>query len=75
MVTTPHSRYEPDLVLPPGDTLAEVLDGIAMTQAELAKRTGLSTKHLNQIVNGAAPRVPLARGGGEPSRGGYRLAR
>jgi HTH-type transcriptional regulator/antitoxin HigA len=26
-----------------------------MTQAELAKRTGLSTKHINQIVNGTAP--------------------
>jgi HTH-type transcriptional regulator/antitoxin HigA len=54
--TTPAEyRYEPDVVLPPGDTLAEVLDEAGMTQAELAKRTGLSTKHINQIVNGSAP--------------------
>ena len=50
--------YEPDLVLPPGDTLAEVLEEAGMTQTELATRTGLSTKHINQIVNGAAPITP-----------------
>jgi HTH-type transcriptional regulator/antitoxin HigA len=46
--------YEPDSVLPPGETLLEVLDERAMTQAELALRTGLSTKHVNQIAKGAA---------------------
>jgi HTH-type transcriptional regulator/antitoxin HigA len=50
--------YEPDLVLPPGDTLAEVLQDAGMTQAELATRTGLSTKHVNQIVNGGASLTP-----------------
>src|ERR1700745_3350110 len=58
MAAPTDNRYEPDLVLPPGDTLEEVLDDIDMTQAELAKRTGLSTKHINQIVNGAAPITP-----------------
>lgn len=29
-----------------------------MTQTDLAKRTGLSTKHVNQIVKGAAPITP-----------------
>lgn len=53
--TTVGFRYEPDDVLPPGDTLAEVLDEADMTQAELAKRTGLSTKHINQIVKGSGP--------------------
>ena len=47
--------YEPDLVLPPGDTLVEVLEDRGMTQAELAARTGLSTKHINQIAKGRAP--------------------
>jgi addiction module HigA family antidote len=47
-------RYEPDVVFPPGETLAEVLDDLDMTQTELAKRTGLSVKHVNQIINGAA---------------------
>ncbi len=66
-------RYEPDVVFPPGDTLAEVLDDAGMTQAELAKRTGLSTKHVNQIVKGAAAITPetallLERATGVPSR-------
>jgi len=58
MAATTDNHYEPDLVLPPGETLEEVLDNNDMTQAELAKRTGLSTKHINQIVNGAAPITP-----------------
>lgn len=51
-------QYQPDELLPPGETLAEVLDQIPMTQAELAKRTGLSPKHINQIVKGAAAISP-----------------
>ena len=47
--------YEPDVVFPPGDTLAEWLNERGMTQTELATRAGLSTKHVNQIVKGAAP--------------------
>lgn len=47
--------YKPDVVLPPGETLAEVLESSGMTQAELAKRTQLSPKHVNQIVRGVAP--------------------
>ena len=52
--TAPYA-YDPDLVLPPGETLLEVLEDKGMTQAELATRTGLSTKHVNQIVKGRAP--------------------
>ena len=47
--------YEPDVVFPPGDTLADWLNDRGMTQAELATRAGLSTKHVNQMVKGAAP--------------------
>ena len=47
--------YEPDEVFPPGDTLAEWLSDCGMTQTEFAARVGLSTKHMNQIVNGAGP--------------------
>jgi HTH-type transcriptional regulator/antitoxin HigA len=47
-------RYIPDYALPPGDTLVEVLSERGMSQAELARRTGLSTKHINQIVLGTA---------------------
>lgn len=56
--TTAALRYDPDVVRPPGETLAEVLDKAGMTQTELAKRTGLSTKHINQIVRGVAAITP-----------------
>jgi addiction module HigA family antidote len=37
---------------PPGDTLRETLAALDMSQAELARRTGISTKHINQITQG-----------------------
>lgn len=47
-------RYEPEHVLPPGATLQEVLDEKGMSQSDLARRTGLSAKHVNQIARGNA---------------------
>ncbi len=55
--TTQH-RYAPDVIWSPGDTLAEVLDDLDMTQAELARRTGLSTKHVNQVIRAAVGLTP-----------------
>ncbi len=51
-------NYQPDFAEPPGSTLEEALEERSMTQAELARRTGLSAKHINQIVNGKAPLSP-----------------
>lgn len=45
---------EPDYTVPPGETLRDRLEELGMTQAELATRTGLSTKHVNQILQGVA---------------------
>lgn len=50
--------YQPDVVYPAGETLAELLEERAMTQADLATRTGLSPKHINQIIKGVAPITP-----------------
>ena len=50
--------YEPDYAIPPGESLAEILEASGMTQVELATRTGLSPKHVNQIVKGIAPITP-----------------
>lgn len=47
--------YQPDYAVPPGYTLRETLEALAMSQAELARRTRLSTKHINQIILGSAP--------------------
>ena len=50
--------FEPDWVTHPGSTLLEVLEVRRMTQKELARRTNLSTKHVNQIILGKAPITP-----------------
>lgn len=42
----------------PGDLLREELEARRFTQAELALRTGLSTKHVNQLITGVAPVSP-----------------
>lgn len=47
--------YTPQTALPPGVTLQEVLDARGMPQSDLATRTGLSAKHVNQIIKGTAP--------------------
>jgi HTH-type transcriptional regulator/antitoxin HigA len=51
-------RYEPDYVGSPGASLRSTLAVLGMTQADLAARTGLSLKHINQIVQGVAPITP-----------------
>lgn len=47
--------FEPDYAVAPGELLAEVLEERGMTQVELARRLGVSTKHVNQVVKGNAP--------------------
>jgi HTH-type transcriptional regulator/antitoxin HigA len=47
-------RYIPTEILAPGETLRETLDALDMSQAQLAQRTGMSTKHVNQILQGQA---------------------
>ena len=47
--------YEPDYAVPPGRTLQETMDTLGMGQRDLATRAGLSSKHINQIIQGSAP--------------------
>mgnify|MGYP000580749476 CR=1 FL=1 len=55
-------EFVPDYEVPPGATLRETLDGLEMSQAEFARRTDLSAKHVNQIIQGEAPiSVDIAR--------------
>lgn len=58
MTNKTNMGYKPDLSIPPGETLQEYLDSVGMTQVELAKRTGLTTKTLNEIIKGKAPITP-----------------
>ncbi len=47
--------FSPGYLVAPGDTLAEMLEERALSQTELARRLGVSLKHINQVVNGAVP--------------------
>jgi HTH-type transcriptional regulator/antitoxin HigA len=46
--------FRPGYALPPGETIADLLVEHGMTQTELAKRLGVTLKHVNQVVNGGA---------------------
>ncbi len=46
-------EFVPDWSVHPGAVLRELLDQRGIRQAELAERTGLTAKHINQIVNEA----------------------
>ena len=46
--------FAPDWISPPGDTIADLLEEYGWTQAELAKRTGYTLKHINLLINGKA---------------------
>ena len=49
------NRFQPDYVIPPGETLLETLESIGMTQDALAKRAGRSAKSINRIIKGEEP--------------------
>jgi HTH-type transcriptional regulator / antitoxin HigA len=56
-------QYTPAHLVPPGHTLLDWLERADMTQAEFAKRTGLTAKHINQVAKGGAgisPEVAMA---------------
>ncbi len=52
------NSYEPRLVSPPGGTLQDVLDERGMAQNELAERTGLTPKAINEIIKGKMAITP-----------------
>mgnify|MGYP001591444739 CR=1 FL=1 len=45
-------QYTPDQISPPGETLAEKLDELGMSQAELAQRMGRPQKTVGEIIYG-----------------------
>lgn len=49
-----NTTFEPNFAIPPGETLAETLEILGMTQAELAERMGRPLKTINEIVAGKA---------------------
>ena len=59
MTTTGEKKLYPlgekDWALPPGETLLELLEERGMSQRDLARRTGLSPKHVNKLLHGLVP--------------------
>jgi len=53
-VMAPEHSFRPTYAVPPGETIADLLEEREMTQTELAKRLGVTLKHTNQVVNGGA---------------------
>ena len=53
-MTQDATTFLPDWASPPGDTLADLLDEQGMTQTELAERLGVTLKHVNRVIKGAA---------------------
>jgi addiction module HigA family antidote len=54
---TEHAQGEPlrpDWVSPPGETIEDLLEERRWTQTELAERTGLTRKHINDLLRGRA---------------------
>jgi len=47
--------FRPNWTIHPGEILAEYLDAVGISQIELAQRTGLHAKTINEIINGKAP--------------------
>jgi HTH-type transcriptional regulator/antitoxin HigA len=48
------TTFEPNFAIPPGETLAETLETLGMSQAELAERMGRPLKTINEIALGKA---------------------
>src|SRR5690625_1635476 len=54
-MTDARHSFSPDWASPPGDTILDVIEERGWTQAEFSKRTGYSTKYVNQLINGKVP--------------------
>ena len=68
------SRSWPDVAIPPGEVLAETLESLGVTQAELARRAGRPVQAVNELVRGGKETTPetarrLGRGLGVPAPG------
>jgi HTH-type transcriptional regulator / antitoxin HigA len=55
MTNSRQNQYVPDYIVTPGEVIEEYLDSYGMSQAELAARTGLTKKTINEIIKGKAP--------------------
>jgi len=57
-MTSGTNEYTPDYLVLPGDHIGELLEAHGMSQKELALRVGVTPKHVNTIIKGAARITP-----------------
>src|SRR5438067_1981424 len=72
MCTTTTLMFEPDYAIHPGETLAETLEELGMSQAELAQRMGRPLQMISEIIQGkkaitAETALQLERASGVPA--------
>ena len=58
MSKTTENRYVPDYAIHPGEILEEYLSVFGMTQIELSDCTGITLKHIDDIIRAKAPVTP-----------------
>ena len=51
-------EYAPDYAVTPGEMLGYEMENRGMTQQELTRRTGASSKHINELLKAKAPISP-----------------
>ena len=44
-----------EYIIPPGETIKELLESRNITQLDLSLKTGINKKTINEIINGKAP--------------------
>src|SRR5713226_5647537 len=55
---TTETKASPDIAIPPGELLAETLESVGMSQAELARRAGRPVQAINEIAKGVKEITP-----------------
>ena len=58
MLNNTKNQFEPDYAIHPGEILEETLQARGIGKTELAMRSGLTPKHISQIIHGKAPVTP-----------------
>jgi HTH-type transcriptional regulator / antitoxin HigA len=56
-VTGPKS-FKPNWLSPPGDTIQDALDEVGISRSELARRIGLATEQVNELIQGETRLTP-----------------
>lgn len=54
--------FNPDWVSPPGETIQDALDELGLSQAELARRMGVTEERVTELIEGKTGLTPEIAG-------------